>query len=109
LVLKSGAGSDAQSHGLNDGDEIHAPNHALRRPSVARKSCKGQIFLDKTRFPDNLAGMTRAFAISLCAGLLAGVPWPLEANDSEALDLARKLNTAFIEVAETVTPSVVVI
>ena len=65
--------------------------------------------MDKTRFPDNLGGMTRAFAISLCAGLLAGVPWPLEAKDSEALDLARKLNTAFIEVAETVTPSVVVI
>src|SRR5882724_10126953 len=41
---------------------------------------------------------------------LALSPWPLSAKEnSAAIDLARQLNQAFIEVADKVSPSVVVI
>ena len=43
------------------------------------------------------------------AWLVALAPPSLAARDSEALALAKKLNAAFVEVAETVSPSVVII
>jgi serine protease Do len=43
------------------------------------------------------------------AGLTVALPPVALAKDSEALKVARQLNDAFIEVAETVSPSVVVI
>ncbi|MEW6159215.1 MAG: trypsin-like peptidase domain-containing protein [Verrucomicrobiota bacterium] len=47
--------------------------------------------------------------LALAAGL-AFAPWPVPAKPpSPALEMARQLNEAFIEVADTVSPSVVVI
>ena len=51
---------------------------------------------------------SRFTLIVLCLALAAGWAWGAS-SDPSALDLARRLNNAFIEVAETVSPSVVVI
>jgi serine protease Do len=54
----------------------------------------------------------RQFSTSSCALLTAGlmaVATPVSALDSPALSLARQLNEAFIEVADKVSPDVVVI
>ena len=51
-------------------------------------------------------GMTR---LALATLLAASLPCLSLAADSPALDLARQLNNAFIEVAEKVSPAVVVI
>jgi serine protease Do len=51
--------------------------------------------------------MTRAAAATII--LFSCIFTPLHAVDSPALDLARQLNNAFIEVADRVSPSVVVI
>src|SRR4051794_19707537 len=45
----------------------------------------------------------------LLAGLLAGSSLPVRAANSAAVDLARQLNEAFVEVADKVSPTVVVI
>ena len=50
-----------------------------------------------------------SLAVLSLAGLTAALPFSATAKDSEALKVARQLNNAFVEVAETVSPSVVVI
>ena len=50
-----------------------------------------------------------SLAVLSLAGLTAALPFAAAAKDSEALKVARQLNNAFVEVAETVSPSVVVI
>jgi serine protease Do len=54
--------------------------------------------------------MLRILLVTLCAGIVAHGAVPgTNAPASPALELARQLNNAFIEVAEKVSPSVVVI
>ncbi|HTH47060.1 MAG TPA: trypsin-like peptidase domain-containing protein, partial [Candidatus Limnocylindria bacterium] len=50
-----------------------------------------------------------SLAVLTLAGLAAALPPAVLAKDSEALQIARQLNEAFIEVADNVSPSVVVI
>ena len=50
-----------------------------------------------------------SLAVLSLVGLTAALPFAAAAKDSEALKVARQLNNAFVEVAETVSPSVVVI
>ena len=57
----------------------------------------------------NMNSIKKVFSALLAAGLLASATPMAIAKDSTAVDLARQLNNAFIEVADKVSPSVVVI
>ena len=74
--------------------------------NVFRRSCS-KALIDATSFMKTIRSSVCLLAL---ANLLAFTPQSLPAKEvSAALDLARQLNSAFIEVADQVSPSVVVI